>query len=316
MGGVTIAGLQRAGVFSELAILFPSEAEVRELLADVGAGRAELARLPTLGATGLTTYWRRVCELTDNGMFPAFGLAGLVVAAYQRFPGNAVLRDLVGGDAVLRELARSGTPGGERAGDHAPGGERTLGAEVAVLCLQAGPDTLNQLQLRQEHAVLLQIAARRGQRKLTVTANPATRRDDIVAEILATRPDIVHFTGHGTPDGRLVFEGNGGGPAPVTVDALASVLRVLPARLPCLVLGSCFSASYAGRLLGPAAVVAGSATALPDQAAIEFTRGFYTALAVGGTSVAKAYDAGLAQLQIHGFDTDGMRFEQVPGGDE
>jgi hypothetical protein len=296
VGEVTIAGLQRAGVFSELAILFPSEAEVRELLADLGASRAELARLPTLGTMALVLYWRRVCELTGNGMFAQFGLAELVAAAGQRFPGNAVLRDLAGGQA--------------------PGGKRTLGAEVAVLCLQAGPANLNQLQLRQEHAVLLQIAARRGQRKLTVTANPATRRDDIVAEILANRPDIVHFTGHGTSDGRLVFEGDGGGPAPVTVDALASVLRVLPASLPCLVLGSCFSASYAGRLLGPARVVTGSATALPDQAAIEFTRGFYTALAVGGTSVTKAYNAGLAQLQVHGFDTAGMRFEQVPGGDE
>jgi hypothetical protein len=295
VGGVTFAGLQRAGIFSELAILFPNEAEVRELLADAGAGRAELARLPVLGTMAPGLYWRRVCEMTDNGMFAAFGLSELLATARQRFPGNAVLGGLGG-----VELA---------------GGERTLGDEVAVLCLQAGPASLNQLQLRQEHAVLRQIAARRGQRALTVTANPATRRDDIVAEILAARPDIVHFSGHGTADGRLVFEGEGRATVTVTVDALASVLRVLPESLPCLVLGSCFSASYAGRLLGAARSVTGSATALPDEAAIEFTRGFYTALAVGGTSVAKAYEAGLAQLQVHGHDTSGMLFEQVPGGD-
>jgi hypothetical protein len=236
-------------------------------------------------------YWRRVCELIDNGMFAGFGLDELVAAARQRFPNNDVLRGLAGG-------------------------ERTPGSELSVLCLQAGPAALNELQLRQEHAILLQIASRRGERTLKVKANPATQRDDIVAEILAARPDIVHFAGHGTPDGRLVFERTDGGSAPVTVDALASVLRVLPASLPCLILGSCFGASYGGRLLGAARTVAGSVTALPDEAAIEFTRGFYTALAIGGTSVAKAYDAGLAQMQIHGHDTADMRFEQVPGGSD
>jgi Effector-associated domain 1/CHAT domain len=291
VGGVKFASLRRAGVFSELAILFPSEAEVRELLADLGASRQGMARLPALGNMAPVLYWRRVCELIDNGMFAEFGLDELVAAARQRFPSNTALRGL-------------------------GGGELTLGSELSVLCLQASPAALSQLQLRREQAILLQIASRRGERTLNVKANPATQRDDIVAEILAARPDIVHFCGHGTRDGRLVFEQADGGPAPITVDALASVLRVLPASLPCLVLGSCFGASYAGRLLGGALAVAGSVTALPDQAAVEFTRGFYTALAIGGTSLAKAYDAGLAQMQIHGHDTADMRFEQLPDGSE
>lgn len=287
MGGASFATLQQKGVFSELAILFPSEAEVRELLAGLGAERGDLVRLPTVGNMPPSLYWRRICELIDNGMFAGFGLDELVAAAHQRFPGNQVLRELTDGASAA-------------------------GRELAVLCLQAGPTTLNQLQLRQEHAVLRQIAARRGQRLLTVKTNPATRRDDIMAEILAARPDVVHFAGHGTSDGKLLFEEGRGQAGPVTVDALASVLRVLPASLPCLVLGSCFGASYAGRLLGAARSVAGSMTALPDPAAIEFTRGFYTALAIGGTSVAKAFDAGLAQMQVHGHDTTDMRFEHVP----
>lgn len=300
MGGVTFASLRRAGVFSELAILFPTEAEVREFLADLGANRTEMARLPALGTMALVLYWRRICELTDNGMFAGFGLTALVKAAQQRFPGNAVLRELAW-EEQLRELA---------------GEEHTPGREMTVLCLQAGPATMDQLQLRREHAILLQIQARRGQRALTVKANPATQRDDIMTEILAARPDIVHFAGHGTRDGRLVFEAADGKPAPVSVDALASVLRVLPASLGCLVLGSCFGAGYAGRLAGATRAVAGSMTALPDRAAIEFTRGFYTALAIGGTSVVKAYDAGLAQMQVHGHSTAGMRFEQSPGDSE
>jgi hypothetical protein len=300
MDEISFTRLQRAGVFSELANLFPSEPEVREVLADLGADRArDLPRLPTVGTMPFGLYWRKVCEQIDNGMFAAFGLNELIAEARRRFPGNT----------ALRNLAPLGQPDG---GD--PQAIRPDTTDLRVLCLQAGPDTLNQLKLRQEHAIILQIARQRGRRGLAVTSNPATRRNDIVAEILASRPDIVHFAGHGTQGGRLVFEEEDGTPSAVTVEALASVLAVLPSAVSCLILGSCFGGNYSHQLLGPVQAVAGSITALPDPAALEFTRGFYTALAIGGSAVAKAYDAGLAQMHIQGFSTRDMRFESVRAG--
>jgi len=285
---VTFASLQRAGVFSELAILFPSEAEVHALLVDLGADRTrDIPRLPTIGNMSMELYWRRVCERIDNGMFARFGLTELLAEALRRNPGNKLLREVAGSTGDLR-----------------------------VLCLLAGPDDLDQLRLRDEYKIILDAAGQRGPRTLTVTTNPATRRNDIVREILAARPDIVHFAGHGQQDGRLVFEDEDGMPGPVSAAALASVLSLLSDGLSCLVLGSCFGATYSDVLLGSVHSIAGSVTALPDDAALEFTRGFYTALAVGdrGMNMAKAFDAGLAQMQIRGHSAVNMRFRENGAG--
>jgi hypothetical protein len=285
---VTFASFQQAGVFSELAILFPSEAEVHALLVDLGADRTrDIPRLPTIGNMPMELYWRRVCERIDNGMFARFGLTELVAEALRRNPGNKVLREVAGSAGDLR-----------------------------VLCLLAGPDDLDQLRLRDEYKIILDAAGQRGPRTLTVTANPATRRNDIVREILAAHPDIVHFAGHGQQDGRLVFEDEDGMPGPVSAAALASVLSLLPDGLSCLVLGSCFGATYSDVLLGPAHSIAGSVTTLPDDAALEFTRGFYTALAVGdrGMNMAKAFDAGLAQMRVRSHSAANMRFREIGAG--
>ena len=214
-----------------MAILFPTVWDVQELLSDLGADRTrELTRLPNPGHTAFELYWRKVCEQIDRGMFARFDLDDLAAEALRRFPGNAVL-------LIVASHSR------EKTGD------------LRILCLLADPDRLSQLRLRQEHRIILEIASRRGPRTLTVTANPATRRNDIIGEILATRPDIVHFAGHGTSDGRLVFEQENGA-STVTADALASVLGLLPSVLSCLVLGSCFSGTYADTLLGPTLSVA------------------------------------------------------------
>ncbi len=281
VGEVTFARLQQAGVFSELAILFPGEREVHALLVDLGADRVrDIPRLPTMGATSPELYWRQICERIDNGMFAGFGLADLIAEALRRNPGNRLLRTLSGP------------------------------ADLRVLCLLAGPDALDQLRLRSEYQIILDAARQRGPRELIVTANPASRRNDIVREILAVRPDIVHFSGHGTSDGRLIFEEEDGSLGLVPATALASVLRLLPGGLSCVVLGSCYGGTYSDLLLGPARSVIGCLNALADDAALEFTRGFYTALAVGdpGMDTARAFDAGLAQMQIRGYGTEDMRF--------
>jgi hypothetical protein len=289
---VSLTRLQVEGVFSELAALFPTEGEVHALLVDLGADRVlDLPRLPTVGNMPFAVYWRKVCERIDNGMFERFGLAELVTEALNRNPRNRVMLKVISG---------------EQSNDYVE-----LPRELDVLCLLAGPDTLSRLRLRKEHAIILDASRQRGPRRLTVTANPATRIGDIIREVLAAKPSIVHFAGHGTKDGRIVFEQDNGDEAPVLVGALASVFDILPAPLSCLVLGSCFGAMYSGELLGSARSVAGSLTALDDAAALEFSRGFYTAICAGVGSPAEAFDAGLAQMRLCGHDTAGMRLKRA-----
>jgi hypothetical protein len=303
---VTLAQLRQAGIFAELAALFPSEAETQALLSDLGVSVQDLTRLPSSGTSSLSIYWRKICERIDLGIFPGIDLDRLIAAASAAFPGNARLAALA---------ASAGGGSGSR-----PGAAQDPG-ELRVLCLLACPRTAAELRLREELRIIRD-ALRIGHRPVKTESNTATRRNDVLADILDAEPDILHFSGHGSDDGKLLLEDDNGRPGVVTVDALAQVLELLPRPLTCLVLGSCYGGMFAERLLGPVRTVVGSVTALPDQAALEFTRGFYTALGkapagqregADGTGLAElaafAYRGGLAQMNIRGHDTASMRIQ-------
>jgi len=116
---------------------------------------------------------------------------------------------------------------------------------------------------------------------------------DALQDALRREPRILHFVGHGGFDpalgGVLVLEDPQGGPNAVDAEVVAALLRGSTLRL--AVLNACESArtdptdTYAGiapRLVqaGLPAVVA-MQTALPDDAALHFTRAFYAAVADG-----------------------------------
>jgi CHAT domain/Effector-associated domain 1 len=297
---VTFSRLQHGGIFAELAVLFPQEEDVRALLADLGADAVhELTRLPNVGSSSQVSYWRKVCEFIDRGLFQEFGLRELMREAARRFPRNQALAPFAG-----------------------PGDGAALPDTLRVLCLMAEPVDKNELMLRQEHKIILDVAGKRGSRMLDVAANPATRRDDIIEWIVAQQPDIVHFAGHGSADGYLGFEDARGMISPVRAGDLADALRLLRRPLSCLLLGSCYGGMYSAQFLGSARTVTGCQTALPDAAALEFTRGFYTYLVanppVAGhlgepvTTMRGAFGAGLVQLRLAGFGTEDMRFQPAP----
>jgi hypothetical protein len=109
-----------------------------------------------------------------------------------------------------------------------------------------------------------------------------------VAETLATRPDTVHLADHAMHDGKPLFEEDGGAPALMKADAVASVLRMLMGSLSYFVLSSYLSAARS---------VADSTTVLPDQAVFEFTRGCYSALAIGVPGSSRRMTLGSRRLR-------------------
>jgi len=93
------------------------------------------------------------------------------------------------------------------------------------------------------------------------------------------------------------------------VDAIAAVSGILD----CVVLNSCFTADDAEAFRGVARAVAGSVTAVGDDAALAFALGFYTGSA-GGLTVEKAYAAGCSQMRLEGHRTEGMHFVDFAEG--
>ncbi|SDG78773.1 CHAT domain-containing protein [Sinosporangium album] len=289
---ITYDEARRNGVITALAQVFDSEAKSYALLEDMGVDRT---RLPHFGSLAAEFFWRQVVRELAHGMAEP-GLTELVDTAYRLYPGNEVFRRY------------SGAAPSPAAPPAAPGATRPL----RVLCLQSAPGNTAELRLDREYREMLRVAETRTARGLEVVVSPATRADDIQRRLLSGSWDVVHFSGHGTSDGRLLFEDRWGDDYPVSVEVLAEVFEAAAGTLECVVLASCYSGAYAAELLRCARAVAGSSTPISDDCAIAFVEGFYEALAEG-RDARKAFDNGKSRMRLLGCGSGDMHFEAREG---
>jgi hypothetical protein len=139
--------------------------------------------------------------------------------------------------------------------------------------------------------------------------------------LLRWQPDIVHFSGHGSREGRLMLEGTSnfrdlGGPKPQAaprgedpqVQALARVFAAARGRIRCVVLNACHSEAAAQAIALQVGCVVGMSQSVADAAAVRFSWAFYNALGYG-LSVKAAFEMGTAQM---GLIALGQGQEDVP----
>lgn len=164
-----------------------------------------------------------------------------------------------------------------------------------ILLVCANPRGTDALRLAQEERTLkesLKLSPHRSH--LDVTVLNAATIDDLRRQLLAAQYDLVHFSGHGTRAG-LVFEDTEGR---LMVPDSASLGALLERRgVSAALLNACYSLS-AGSFssLGVEYTVAMEGP-IADDAAIEFTRGFYDALGAG-LAIPDAYEEGLSCVAL------------------
>lgn len=281
MAAVTVAQLNRDGVLRVLATLYANPVEAQQLLYRLGADQT---RLPHFGGSQTPfSTWFEVCRLIENGAF-RFTLEDLLTEAAQDFPGNAVLRSVTAG---------LGPPPAEQA-LVAPPDDLTLAPpdDLTVLCLLAGPKEASRLQLRLEYRTIEEASRRGRERTLDIRLSAATRRQDVIPALTEHKPDVLHFGGHGAPSGHLLLEEDDGSVAPVTAEALATVLEAV-GGVSVVVLNACHLGRYADVIAPHTQEVIGSPERLADQHALDFCRDYYAALAQGA-SWEGAFDRGRA----------------------
>jgi len=125
----------------------------------------------------------------------------------------------------------------------------------------------------------------------------ALRRDDLTKVLQQTRPSLVHFSGHGGGSPGLYLEDAQGQAQLISTEALASVFRLLKDDVQAVVLNACLSEPQAKAIAQHIAYVIGTGDSIGDSAAIQFSIGFYRALAVG-RSIEDAFQAGCTEIQV------------------
>jgi hypothetical protein len=175
---------------------------------------------------------------------------------------------------------------------------------IKILFLAANPTDTVSLRLDEEvreieHKIML--AQKKDQ--LIMIKKGAVRASDLQLYLNQEKPTIVHFSGHGTDEGKIVLEDLLGNPVTVPPKALARVFKTLKDNIRCIVLNACFSFEQARAINQYVDFVIGMSSSIEDKAAIAFSSAFYLALS-SERSIKNAFDKGINEILLMGFSEE------------
>jgi hypothetical protein len=177
--------------------------------------------------------------------------------------------------------------------------------KVNMLMLTANPKDTIPIELNTEIDIVEETHARATQRQ-QFFFKPIlnTQKDRLLDLLLRHKPQIVHFSGHGTGKSGLLFYGENGSSEMVQGEELAMLFKQFSDQVSCVVLNACYSDEQALAIGRYIPNVIGTDNAIGDKLAIRFTEGFYTAL-FAGESYEKAYNLAMAHIGLQNFPAGG-----------
>ncbi len=174
-------------------------------------------------------------------------------------------------------------------------------AVKTILILASNPKNTSCLRLDEEVREIDTGLQRASKRELfDLKQRWAVRIQDVYQALLDFKPQIVHFSGHGSGDDGLALEDKAGNLQLVDTEALTKLFELFSSRIECVVLNACYSEVQAQAIAKYIPYVIGMNQAIGDKAAVKFATGFYNALGAG-ESVEFAYKLGCSIIQLDGI---------------
>jgi len=170
--------------------------------------------------------------------------------------------------------------------------------KTRILFLGVNPLDSTPLRLDEEVRVIDRAltAAALGNR-CQLTQKWAVRVSELQEHLLLAKPNIVHFSGHGSADCTIAFQGEDGATRPVAADRLARLLAQFNEELRCVILNACYTKEHGEAVAEHIDCVVGMSSTVSDAAAIRFAAAFYLAIA-SGYSVADAFEQAKADIEL------------------
>lgn len=169
-----------------------------------------------------------------------------------------------------------------------------------ILFISADPTNAARLRLGEEmREVRERLQLSKFRDAFVLIERHCVRPGDLTQAIFDTEPDIIHFSGHGSSTGSLLFENEDRQAFPISPEALESVFELFSDKIFCVVLNACFSKKQAEAIARKIQYVVGMRGQIGDTAAIAFSVGFYKAL-INSRSIEDAFKFGLAEIQLTG----------------
>lgn len=170
--------------------------------------------------------------------------------------------------------------------------------KLKVLFFAANPAATSRLNLDEEIRVITEkIQSTDSRDSIELVAAWAARPDDLLQMLNKHKPQIVHFSAHGNPTGKLILLDQFGLPKPVNTAAIQYLFKTLKDNIRVVVLNACYSQTQAQAIINVVDCAIGMKTSITNQAAIIFAASFYRALGFG-RSVKEAFEQGRAALML------------------
>lgn len=191
-----------------------------------------------------------------------------------------------------------------------------MSSKVRVLFLGTSPKDTKPLRLDEEIREIQQhIRAAEFRDNFEFVPRMAVRPRDLLQAFNEVKPDIVHFSGHGSCDAQLLLEDDAGNATPVSDAALEALFRSANENIRLVVLNTCDSEAQAEIVARHVECAIGMKVPIGDRAAITFAYSLYGALAFG-IPVGRAFEQGRTALLLEGIpEEDTPTLKLRPGGD-
>lgn len=177
---------------------------------------------------------------------------------------------------------------------------------IRVLFLSANPIDTQKIRLDEEVRVIDQaLRSSAFREKFDLQQQWAVRVSDLQSCLLRYKPDIVHFSGHGTISNEIILENEIGESHPVPIRALSILFSVLRDNIKCVVLNACYSEQQAHAISEHIKYVVGIRSAIRDKSAINFSMAFYQALGYG-KDIKTAFELGNIQIGLGNYSEQAM----------
>jgi hypothetical protein len=236
--------------------------------------------------------FRKQLEKKKQGLYAIYkGARGSSDSLYDK--AGEHLRKIVAELLVTQDTPEPPTAG--------PATTRETAGKIKILFLASLPDDQSRLRLDKEYREIeARIRASQHRDRLELVSRWAVRARDLQDVLLHEKPQIVHFSGHGSATEELILEDDHGRTRPVSKKALTGLFRILKDDIRVVVLNACFSKPQAEAIAEQVGCAVGMKQAIGDAAAIEFASAFYQAIGYE-RSIQTAFELGCNALELLGI---------------
>jgi hypothetical protein len=154
---------------------------------------------------------------------------------------------------------------------------------INILFLSANPAKTKKLELIDECNKIEYELYAAGNDKFTFKQHHDISLDNLRKQVFRHKPQIIHFSGHGSEESELIFKGRNGEVQTVPQGALSEFFELLnkDEEIFLAFLNACYSEEQAKAISKHVNFVIGMSRPISDEAAIKFAVSFYSSLGFG-----------------------------------